>query len=117
MVPSTCNKPGGSNAPAHDIRGHKLIPSAASKTFYYDRDVTKEDWVDEGELCQNLGAELNIFLFKFPARNPVSGVLQSSLFTPEPPCFLQCLLLECEVVICKAAFNVTSELWKAKVCV
>lgn len=81
MVPSTCNKPGGSNAPAHDIRGHKLIPSAASKTFYYDRDVTKEDWVDEGELCQNLGAELNIFLFKFPARNPVSGIFQSSEVT------------------------------------
>lgn len=61
MVPSTCNKSGDGNALAHDTRGHKLIPNAASKTFYYGRDVTKEDWVDEGEFCQNLGAELNNF--------------------------------------------------------
>lgn len=37
------------------------------------------------------------------------------VFTPESPCLLQCMLLRCEVVICKASFHFTFELWKAKV--
>lgn len=80
MAPSTCDNTGDDNIPAHgDDVGHNLILNAATTTFHYSGDDTKEDTAAMmASTPRDLVAELNACLSEFPADDLLTSKLLSA---------------------------------------